>query len=110
MLLVVPVAAAVAAISFTDIAVLVWAGVAVWGLVNGVLDSVVKAVVTQLVGPDARAAGFGWLALVRGVGLLAAGAALGMAYQHSARHGRRRGAGVERGRSVCAGQGASSAA
>ncbi|MEO6019863.1 MAG: MFS transporter [Knoellia sp.] len=82
-LLLVPVAAAAAAVSFADSTALVWAGVAVWGLVNGVLDSVVKAVVTQLVAPAARAAAFGWLALVRGIGLLVAGAVLGVAYQHS---------------------------
>nr|WP_179423539.1 MFS transporter [Pedococcus badiiscoriae] len=81
-LLVVPVAAGVAAISFGGSAVLVWVGVGVWGLVNGVLDSVVKAVVTQLVGPGSRAAAFGWLALVRGLGLLLAGALIGVAYEH----------------------------
>ena len=83
-LLVVPVAAGVAAISFAGSAVMVWVGVGVWGLVNGVLDSVVKAVVTQLVGPGSRAAAFGWLALVRGLGLLLAGALIGLAYEHGA--------------------------
>jgi lipoprotein signal peptidase len=72
-LLVVPVAAAGAAVSFADRPALVWVGVAVWGVVNGILDSVVKAAITQLVGPGARATAFGWLALVRGVGLLLAG-------------------------------------
>ena len=83
LLLLAPVAAGLAAISFTASAAAVWLGVAIWGLVNGVLDSVVKAVVTQLVGPHSRAAAFGWLALARGLGLLAAGAAIGVAYQHS---------------------------
>jgi MFS family permease len=83
-LVLVPVAAAVAAISFARSPVLVWAGVAVWGMVNGVLDAVVKAVVTELVGPGARSTAFGWLALVRGAGLLAAGALLGVAYEHGA--------------------------
>ena len=64
-LLLVPVAAATAAVSFAARPVLVWVGVAVWGLVNGILDSVVKAVITQLVAADQRAAAFGWLALVR---------------------------------------------
>jgi MFS family permease len=81
-LLVVPVAAAGAAVSFADRPVLVWVGVAVWGVVNGILDSVVKAAITQLVGPGARATAFGWLALVRGAGLLVGGAALGLAYEH----------------------------
>lgn len=79
-LLAVPVAAACSAIAFLDRAWLVWVGVAVWGAVNGVLDSTVKAVVTELVPTQQRAVGFGWLALVRGVGLLVAGALLGAAY------------------------------
>lgn len=82
-LLVVPAAAAAAAIAFTDNASLIWVGVAIWGVVNGVLDSTVKAVVTELVQRDSRAVAFGWLALVRGIGLLLAGAVLGVAYDHS---------------------------
>ena len=82
-LLLVPVAAATAAISFAARPALVWVGVAVWGLVNGILDSVVKAVITQLVAAEQRAAAFGWLALVRGTGLLVAGVVLGLAYQRS---------------------------
>jgi len=82
-LLVVPVAAGVAAIAFTQNATLIWVGVAVWGLVHGVMVSTVKAVVTELVVPAARSIAFGWLALVRGFGLLAAGASLGFAYDQS---------------------------
>lgn len=81
-LLIAPFAAAGASVAFTDRAWLVWTGVAIWGIVNGVLDSTVKAVVTQLVGPDARAVAFGWLALSRGLGLLIAGGILGIAYDH----------------------------
>ena len=40
-------------------------------------------VVTELVVPASRSIAFGWLALVRGFGLLAAGAALGLAYDQS---------------------------
>jgi MFS family permease len=82
-LLVVPVAAGVSAIAFTDSAALVWAGVAVWGLVHGVMDSTVKAVVTELVEPGLRSVAFGWLALARGLGLLTGGIALGVVYDHS---------------------------
>jgi hypothetical protein len=82
-LLVVPVAAGVAAIAFTQNATLIWVGVAVWGLVHGVMDSTVKAVVTELVVPASRSIAFGWLALVRGFGLLAAGVSLGFAYDQS---------------------------
>jgi len=57
--------------------------VAVWGLVHGVLDSTVKAVVTKLVEPDLRSVAFGWLALARGVGLLLAGITLGLVYEYS---------------------------
>ena len=82
-LLAVPVAAALSAIAFTTNLVLLWVGVAIWGVVNGVLDSTVKAVVSDLVPSASRAPAFGWLALVRGLGLLVAGAALGVAYEHS---------------------------
>ncbi|MCF4121394.1 MFS transporter [Antribacter sp. KLBMP9083] len=79
-LLAVPVAAALALVAFTGNVGLLWAGVAVWGVVNGVLDSTVKAVVTELVPGASRAVAFGWLALVRGAGLLVAGGLLGAAY------------------------------
>src|SRR5665647_2151080 len=82
-LLAVPVAAALSAMAFTTNLVLLWVGVAIWGVVNGVLDSTVKAVVSELVPSASRAPAFGWLALVRGLGLLVAGAALGVAYEHS---------------------------
>lgn len=82
-LLTVPIAAGVAAISFGGTALLVWIGIAVWGLVNGVLDSTVKVVVTELVPGPSRAVAFGWLAFVRGCSLLIAGAALGAAYTAS---------------------------
>jgi MFS family permease len=82
-LLVVPVAAGLSAIAFTEHPVLVWVGVAIWGVVNGVLDSTVKAVVTELVAPAGRSIGFGWLALARGLGLLLAGLVLGFAYDRS---------------------------
>jgi MFS family permease len=82
-LLAVPVAAGCSAVAFTDSAAAVWIGVAVWGLVNGVLDSTVKAVVTELVPVPTRAVAFGWLALLRGVALLVAGALLGAAYDVS---------------------------
>jgi MFS family permease len=79
-LLAVPVAAAGSAVAFTDSTLWVWIGVAIWGVVNGVLDSTVKAVVTELVPSRTRAVAFGWLAFVRGAGLLVAGGLLGAAY------------------------------
>jgi MFS family permease len=82
-LLAVPVAAAVSAVAFADSAALVWLGIAVWGVVNGVLDSTVKAVVATMLEAGSRAVAFGWLAFVRGLGLLVAGAALGFAYEIS---------------------------
>ncbi len=82
-LLLVPIAACGAAIAFSENATLVWVGIAVWGVVNGVLDSTVKAVVTELVGPAARSIAFGWLAFARGLGLLVGGVVLGLAYDHS---------------------------
>ena len=82
-LLVVPVAASAAAAAFTSNAAPIWVGVAIWDLVNGILDSTVKAVVTQVVPSTSRAAAFGWLAMVRGLGLLIASAVLGLASNHS---------------------------
>lgn len=79
-LLGVPVVAALSVIAFSDNALWVWVGVAVWGLVHGILDSTVKAVVTELVPTGSRALAFGWLAFVRGMGLLVAGGVLGAAY------------------------------
>ena len=82
-LLIVPVAAGVSSVAFTDSAILIWVGVAIWGVVNGVLDSTVKAVVTELVEPAGRSITFGWLALARGLGLLLAGVVFGVAYDQS---------------------------
>jgi len=79
-LLAVPLAAAVSVLAFTTNVTLVWVGVAIWGLVNGVMDSTVKAVVVELVPSARRAVAFGWLALLRGTGLLVAGGVLGIAY------------------------------
>ena len=79
-LLAVPVAAAVSAMTFSASAGLIWAGVAVWGLVSGVLDSTAKAVVSDLVPHTRRAVAFGWLSFVRGVALLAGGGLLGALY------------------------------
>ena len=79
-LLAVPIAAGASVIAFSQSVVWVWVGVAIWGVVNGVLDSTVKAVVTELVPTRTRAIAFGWLAFVRGAGLLLAGALLGAAY------------------------------
>ena len=82
-LLFVPVAACGAALALATSVWLVWIGVGIWGVVHGVLDSTVKAVVTALVPPTSRALAFGWLSLMRGLGLLVAGAILGAAYEHS---------------------------
>ena len=82
-LLAVPIAAALSAIAFTGDRTLVWVGVAVWGVVNGVLDSTVKSVVTELVPANLRAIAFGWLALLRAVALLVAGGVLGAVYDIS---------------------------
>ena len=82
-LVLVPVAAGLSAIAFTGNATLVWVGVAIWGVVNGVLDSTVKAVVTDLVEPAGRSIAFGWLALARGSGLLLAGVVFGLAYDQA---------------------------
>ena len=85
-LLLVPVVAAASSLAFVSAAAAVWLGVLLWGLVSGVLDSTVKAVVSELVPRDRRALGFGWLSLFRGLGLLLAGVVLGATY-HAERGG-----------------------
>jgi MFS family permease len=82
-LLAVPIGACGAALAFADSAWLVWMGVAIWGVVNGVLDSTVKAAVTAIVPAASRALAFGWLSLMRGLALLVAGGILGVAYDRS---------------------------
>jgi len=82
-LLAVPIAACGAALAFANAAWLIWIGVAIWGMVTGILDSTVKAAVTELVPKASRALAFGWLSLARGLGLLVAGGLLGVAYDHS---------------------------
>lgn len=79
-LLAVPIAAATSAIAMTTSGVGIWFSIAIWGAVAGVMDSTMKAVVTELVPQARRAIGFGWLALVRGGGLLLSGSLLGLAY------------------------------
>lgn len=79
-LLLVPLLAAASSVAFVDATAFVWAGVAVWGTVSGLLDSTVKAVVSDLVPRESRALGFGWLSLFRGAGLLIAGVVLGALY------------------------------
>ncbi|MDX2010891.1 MAG: MFS transporter [Myxococcaceae bacterium] len=74
-----PVAAAGAALAFANTAVLVWLGLGLWGAVNGILDSTVKAAVSTWVPTERRAVAFGWLALMRGAGLLISGGVLGAA-------------------------------
>jgi MFS family permease len=82
-LLAVPIAACISVLALTDRVALIWVGVGVWGVVNGVLDSTVKAVVTDLVASGSRAVAFGWLAFVRGAALLVAGGVLGVSYDQS---------------------------
>jgi MFS family permease len=83
-LLAVPLAACGAAVAFGETPALLWLGVGLWGAVNGVMDSTVKAAVTELVAPTARALAFGWLSLMRGLGLLVSGALLGAAFERGA--------------------------
>jgi hypothetical protein len=65
-LLGVPVAAAASVLALSHTVPWIWVGVAIWGVVNGVLDSTVKAIVTKLVPSTSRAVAFGWLAASSG--------------------------------------------
>lgn len=55
----------------------VLAGVAVWGLATGLLDSTVKARVAELVPAGRRATAYGWFAAVQGVAAVAGGGLAG---------------------------------
>jgi MFS family permease len=55
----------------------VLAGVAVWGLAGGLLDSTIKARVAELVPPGRRATAYGWFAAVQGVAAVAGGGLAG---------------------------------
>jgi len=58
-------------------------GVAVWGLATGILDSTVKALVSDIVPRGQLATAYGWFATFQGLAALAGGAAAGALY---ARH------------------------
>lgn len=75
---VVPVLAAVVPpLAFGPSLASVLAGVAVWGLAGGLLDSTVKARVAGLVPSDRRATAYGWFAAVQGVAAVAGGGLAG---------------------------------
>lgn len=77
-LLVVPlVVAAVPPLVFGPTLLAVLAGVVLWGLATGVLDSTVKACVAELVPSRRRATAYGVFAAVQGLGALAGGALAG---------------------------------
>ncbi|MEV5002356.1 MFS transporter [Nocardioides sp. LML1-1-1.1] len=77
-LLVVPVlVAGVPALAFADALAPVLAGVALWGVATGVLDSTVKAQVAAVVPAARRATGYGVFAAVQGLGAVVGGAVAG---------------------------------
>ena len=84
-LLVVPVlVAAVPGLVFADRLGVVLAGVALWGVATGVLDSTVKAQVAAVVPAPRRATGYGVFAAVQGLGALVGGAVAGALVTHHA--------------------------
>jgi MFS family permease len=77
-LVVLPVlAAAVAFLSFSASAVLVWVGAAVWGSAMGVHESTMRAAVADMVPAARRGAGFGTFTAAYGLAWLAGGTILG---------------------------------
>lgn len=72
-----PLVALVPLAVFADRLATVLVGVALWGLVTGVLDSTVKAFVADLVPAPRRATGYGVFAAVQGVGALGGGVVAG---------------------------------
>ncbi|XBB69125.1 MFS transporter [Nocardioides sp. WV_118_6] len=77
-LLVVPVLVAVLPpLVFADRLAPVLAGVALWGVATGILDSTVKAQVAAVVPGSRRATGYGVFAAVQGLGAIAGGVVAG---------------------------------
>ncbi|UUW88219.1 MFS transporter [Pimelobacter simplex] len=77
-LLVVPVLVAVLPpLVFADRLAPVLAGVALWGVATGILDSTVKAQVAAVVPDSRRATGYGVFAAVQGLGAIAGGVVAG---------------------------------
>lgn len=62
--------------SFAPVAV----GVVLWGLTTGVQESTMRAYVADLLPSDQRATGYGYFALVTGVGTMLGGAISGFMY------------------------------
>lgn len=84
-LLVVPVLVAVLPpLVFGDRLWVVLAGVALWGVATGVLDSTVKAQVAAVVPAPRRATGYGVFAAVQGLGAVVGGATAGALVTHHA--------------------------
>ncbi|WP_454050178.1 MFS transporter [Cellulomonas sp. Marseille-Q8402] len=69
--------AAVPPLAFGATLPAVLAGIAVWGLAGGLLDSTVKARVAELVPAGRRATAYGWFAAVQGVAAVAGGGLAG---------------------------------
>lgn len=83
-LLVVPVLVAlVPALALGGTLALVVAGVAVWGVAQGVQDSTIKAVVADLVAAPRRATAYGVFAGIQGAFAVAGGAGAGWLYDRS---------------------------
>jgi MFS family permease len=69
-------------LAFSSTAAVAVAGILVWGLATGILDSTVKAQVASLVPGPRRASGYGVFAAVQGLGAVAGGAAAGALADH----------------------------
>ena len=82
-LLVVPVLVAVLPpLVFASSLGVVLAGVALWGVATGVLDSTIKAQVAAVVPPSRRATGYGVFAAIQGLGAIVGGGLAGALVTH----------------------------
>jgi MFS family permease len=75
--------AAVPFLSFSAVALVAWAGAAVWGLSLGVHESTMRAAVADLVPAGRRGTGYGAFTAIYGFAWLAGSVAIGAAYAHS---------------------------
>jgi MFS family permease len=83
-LVVLPVlSAAVAFLSFSPSAVLVWVGAIVWGAAMGVHESTMRAAVADMVPAARRGVGYGTFTAAYGLAWLAGGTILGALYDQS---------------------------
>jgi MFS family permease len=78
-----PLAAIVPALSFSETPMLVWIGAVVWGAAMGIHESTMRAAVADLVAPRIRGTGYGVFTAIYGLAWLAGSTIVGALYSVS---------------------------